>query len=112
MLTNRTNKSVRFGKNDLLNNNNDQENLDEHNRDNRSLHEKAVDQRYKTLVELVNKTRKNGELSSLSLSLPITPRSNEIPSMENLDESSFISKSMSKSLELVNDEFNKNFVQE
>ena len=110
MLTNRTNKSVRFGKNDSTNNDN-QGNLDEH-KDNRSLHEKAVDERYKTLVELVNTTRKNGELASLSLSLPLTPRSNELPSMENLDESSFITKQMSKSLEIVNDEFNKQFVQE
>ena len=132
LLTNRTNKSVRFDDEKdkdplppppVTRNSNIDENevkvVQEKNKLDH-LQNQAVTERYKTLTEFVStslKSPRDPGVSPFSLSLPLTPRSLDgltvdLTKNPNLDESSFISKEMSKSLESLYKEHNEAFVNE
>ncbi len=131
LLTNRTNKSVRFDDNQksthntlTTNSNIDMNEVDmlKENSLLDPLTNQAVNERYKKLNELVNTINPslNNDASPFSLSLPITPRtprSNDgltidLSSNQSLNESSFISKEMSKSLETLYKQHNETFIKE
>ena len=132
LLTNRTNKSVRFDdeqneQNQLQitrNSNIDQNEIDVVNEKNKMdyLQNQAVNKRYKTLTDFfsndMKSTASDTNISPFSLSLPLTPRSLDglthidLSKNPNLDDSSFISKEMSKSLESIYKEYNRTFIQE
>lgn len=113
MLTNRTNKSVRFD-NEVKSEENEIK-ID-------PLTDKAVNQRYQNLIEKVNKLRAlNSSINNsqdLSLSLPLTPRSiegNSLPDYSKFSEFAevtFVSKATSRSLQNLSDKINKDFIKE
>jgi len=134
LLTNRTNKSVRFDDDQkptqqTVNSMTQNSNIDlneismlKENSKIDPLTNQAVNERYRKLNELVStiKPPSNSDDSPFSLSLPLTPRtprSNDgltidLSSNQSLNESSFISKEMSKSLESLYKQHNETFVQE
>lgn len=118
LLTNRTNKSVRFDDEDKSDKN-DENKID-------YLLNKAVNQRYKNLIDLVNLSKNgfqssnnnNEDINLFSLSLPLTPRSIDGVSLveQTIDTSrsniTSISKLSSKSLESIYDKINMDFIKE
>ncbi|CAF0746137.1 unnamed protein product [Brachionus calyciflorus] len=120
MLTNRTLKSVRFDDETKKNEKNEEEkNID-------PLTDKAVKQRYQTLIEMVNKSRLNNttlgnnsqDLNLFSLSLPLTPRSidgKSLPEYTKLADDTnitYVSKNTSRSLQDISDKINKDFIKD
>ncbi len=117
LLTNRTNKSVNFDENvqvsSRLNENN--EKFEDKNKKLDYLTDKAVKTRYQNLINHLNSTNiiKNKTTGdTFSLSLPLTPRSLELTARTNLSDESYISKAASKSLENLNEQFSRQFIQE
>ncbi len=117
--TNRTNKSVHFEDEQLMMS--DPENTlkssgisrTEQQEQNDSILNKAVNQRYKNLVELFAKNNRTDVLSNerfLSLSLPLTPRSLTMES--EYSDVTYISKKTSKSIESINENYSLKFVAE
>ena len=129
-LTNRTNKSVRFDDQNkseknlkplTRNSNIDENEISLVNEKARldPLTNQAVNERYKVLTDMVSnlKSPRDADTSPFSLSLPLTPRSLDgltvdLSNNPNVDESSFISKEMSKSLENIYKEHNETFIKE
>lgn len=97
-----TSKSVRFDKD--IENQNETESTDKLD----YLTNKATNDRYKKLVDLVNKTKVKDNNSILNLSLPITPRSFDFSITTNMTEAS---KNF-KSLESLNEQSNLEFIKE
>jgi hypothetical protein len=131
LLTNRTNKSVRFdeevdtkSKRLTRNSNIDENEISQINENSRldPLTNQAVNERYKKLTEMASHIKKptDPEDSPFSLSLPLTPRTPtstggltlDLSMNPYLNESSFISKEMSKSLESVYKQQNEAFIKE
>jgi hypothetical protein len=131
LLTNRTNKSVRFdeevdtkSKRLTRNSNIDENEISQINQNSRldPLTNQAVNERYKKLTDMVSniKNPNDHEDSPFSLSLPLTPRTPtstggltlDLSMNPSLNESSFISKEMSKSLESIYKQHNETFIKE
>ena len=119
LLTNRTNKSVNFDDNvqvsSRFNDENNKNELDDKNKKLDYLTDKAVKTRYQDLIDHLNsksiiKNKMTGD--AFSLSLPLTPRSFELTARTNLSDESYISKAASKSLENINEQFSRQFIQE
>jgi len=117
--TNRTNKSVHFEESQSMMSEHDNtlkssgSNKSNQQEQNDHLLNKAVNQRYKNLVELFTKNNQTDILNNenfLSLSLPLTPRSLTMES--EYSDVTYISKKTSKSIESINENYSLKFVAE
>lgn len=118
--TNRTNKSVHFEDSQSMMSEPENTlkssgttNKTEQQEQNDYLLNKAVNQRYKNLVELFTKNNQTDVLNNenfLSLSLPLTPRSLTMES--EYSDVTYISKKTSKSIESINENYSLKFVAE
>lgn len=109
MLTNRTNKSVRF-----------EDSNEDKNKKLDPLTNDAVNTRYKKLVTTINSARStesdpasmNSTALSTSNSLPLTPRSMDGTILSDFSNYEFLDKQASKSLESLVDKINLDFIRE
>ena len=109
LLTNRSNKSVRFDNEYDEHNDEKYEDIEKNKID--SLTEEETSGKYKQLQSLVDKIDKK-ETSSLSLSLPTTPRSVNLSDSSNPNDAVYVDKKTSRSMEELNDKINKNYIKE